>query len=397
MRRPHRCAAGYFSVPGPSILNSATLARPLPASETGADPLEPASARAALSRARELLSTVGAIYSCRDLAAWPSVVLDELRRLIPCEVAAFNDIDPHAQRLIVELSPPQQVPPAWEVTWARYGHENAAYDRLVRHGDVGPLRLSDFLSQRELRATELYRRMYGPLGIRYQVATALEGPAPQITAIVLMRADRDFRNSEVELLRLIRPHLVRSYDTARTLAGIGRDHARVASAAKRANIRVITLDEDGAVVEATQPAADILRRHLGSPRTGDPLPEPLGSWVSGALPLAGPSIETFATRKGVIGASLVPGPAGAVVLVQERLVRTADPLPLSQRQREVLDAISGGTTNAEAAAMLNVSLTTIAKHLGNIYRRLGVQNRGAALALYERSSRDALERRGHLP
>ncbi len=213
---------------------------------------------AGVRRARELLDAIDSCHSCRDLAAWPGVVLAELRRLIPCETAAFNDIDPVAGRLVVVLDPPAVVPPDLAETWARHGLENPGYRRVVENGEVGPFRLSDSLSQRELKATALYRTMYGPMGIRYQVATALEAPAPQITAVALMRESRDFTNSELELLRLVRPHLVRSYDTARTIAGIERSRAAVDGAADRAGVSAIMLDRDGVVIHMTPAAAAIV-------------------------------------------------------------------------------------------------------------------------------------------
>ena len=346
-----------------------------------------------LERARELLRAIDAGYACAELAAWPAVVLAELRRLIPCDLAAFNDIDPVHHRLVAELAPPQEVPPTLEEIWARHGLENAAYRRLVLEGDVGPLRLSDFMSQAELRATELYRLGYAPLGIRYQLAAALEAPQPRITAIALMRERRDFTNGEVELLGLIRPHLRRSYDLALAAAGLARPHEADGAAAERAGISVVTIDETATIVEITPRAAAVVEAHFGRAAPGDPTPGGLGAWAAAAVAARGPAFRVFATAAGAVRASVTPRPGGAIIIVDEQFNRATDPLPLSGRQREVLAAISGGVTNAEAAAELGVSPSTIANHLDAIYRRLGVRNRGAALALYEREGKARPARR----
>jgi DNA-binding NarL/FixJ family response regulator len=56
------------------------------------------------------------------------------------------------------------------------------------------------------------------------------------------------------------------------------------------------------------------------------------------------------------------------------------PGPLSQRELEVLELVAAGSTNREAAARLFISEATIKSHLLNIYGKLGVSDRAAAVA-----------------
>jgi DNA-binding CsgD family transcriptional regulator len=53
--------------------------------------------------------------------------------------------------------------------------------------------------------------------------------------------------------------------------------------------------------------------------------------------------------------------------------------PLTPRQLEILHWVREGKTNWEIGAILNCSAETVKKHLQRIYRRLGVENRVAAL------------------
>jgi DNA-binding NarL/FixJ family response regulator len=53
---------------------------------------------------------------------------------------------------------------------------------------------------------------------------------------------------------------------------------------------------------------------------------------------------------------------------------------LSQREIEVLELVAAGTTNREAAARLFISEATVKTHLLNIYGKLGVSDRAAAVA-----------------
>jgi ATP/maltotriose-dependent transcriptional regulator MalT len=53
--------------------------------------------------------------------------------------------------------------------------------------------------------------------------------------------------------------------------------------------------------------------------------------------------------------------------------------PLSQRELEVLESVAAGATTREAAARLFISEATVKSHLMNIYAKLGVSDRAAAV------------------
>ena len=61
-------------------------------------------------------------------------------------------------------------------------------------------------------------------------------------------------------------------------------------------------------------------------------------------------------------------------------------LCLSPRERDVLSLASRGLTNGQIARELSVSVHGVKFHLGSIFRKLGVENRTAAAALYAREA-----------
>lgn len=77
----------------------------------------------------------------------------------------------------------------------------------------------------------------------------------------------------------------------------------------------------------------------------------------------------------------------------ERLLRIADPekpsqteslrrqFPVTEREAEVLLWIAHGKTNREIGQILNMSPRTVNKHLEQIFRKLGVENRTTAAAV----------------
>ena len=61
-------------------------------------------------------------------------------------------------------------------------------------------------------------------------------------------------------------------------------------------------------------------------------------------------------------------------------------MALTPRELEVLQLISSGVTNAEAARRLQISIHAIKFHLTAIYSRLGVSNRTEAAVTYLQST-----------
>ncbi|WP_280473186.1 helix-turn-helix domain-containing protein [Nocardia cyriacigeorgica] len=62
--------------------------------------------------------------------------------------------------------------------------------------------------------------------------------------------------------------------------------------------------------------------------------------------------------------------------------RRTSPLPagLTAREAEVLRLVSSGMTNHAIAQSLSLSDKTVARHLGNIFTKIGVSSRAAATA-----------------
>ena len=84
-----------------------------------------------------------------------------------------------------------------------------------------------------------------------------------------------------------------------------------------------------------------------------------------------------AVRAAAQGQSVL-SPSVATRLVDR--VRSPGAGPLSRRELEVLELVAAGSTNREAAARLFITEATVKSHLLNIYGKLGVADRAAAVA-----------------
>lgn len=81
------------------------------------------------------------------------------------------------------------------------------------------------------------------------------------------------------------------------------------------------------------------------------------------------------------GSPMSPKVAASVVKMLARLTQpTAEPVALSPRERELLALLVEGLTAKEIADRLNVSIHTTGSHTKNLFFKLGVHSRAAAVA-----------------
>ena len=78
------------------------------------------------------------------------------------------------------------------------------------------------------------------------------------------------------------------------------------------------------------------------------------------------------TQKEAIGYALLEGDV-------EPASPPEDTAGLSEREIEVLRLVAEGLTDPEVASRLYISPRTVNRHLGSIYRKLGVPSRAAAV------------------
>jgi DNA-binding NarL/FixJ family response regulator len=100
--------------------------------------------------------------------------------------------------------------------------------------------------------------------------------------------------------------------------------------------------------------------------------------ATGYLLKDSPRDELFRAVEAAARGQAVLSPAVATRLMGQ--MRQPASEPLSQRELEVLELISQGSTNREAAKALFISEATVKTHLLHVYAKLGVNDRAAAVA-----------------
>jgi DNA-binding NarL/FixJ family response regulator len=100
--------------------------------------------------------------------------------------------------------------------------------------------------------------------------------------------------------------------------------------------------------------------------------------ATGYLLKDAPRAELLRAVRAAAQGQAVLSPSVATRLMSR--VREPETKTLSRRELEILRLVAAGTTNRDAAAKLLISEATVKTHLLNIYAKLGVSDRAAAVA-----------------
>jgi DNA-binding CsgD family transcriptional regulator len=139
-------------------------------------------------------------------------LLVALRETVPSDWSAMHELPAELPNTVSITVPP--VPDRFHERFAELAPQNPLVDYFMRTRDGQAIRISDLMSRRELHQLDLYRDIYAPLGIEYQIAFMLPSREERILGIALSRQGRDFTQAERDLLNLARPYLIEAYRTA---------------------------------------------------------------------------------------------------------------------------------------------------------------------------------------
>ena len=303
---------------------------------------------------------------------FPTGLLERLARLVPCDVAYFRERD-HVHRLLLAN--------AWASADGTYvgshgtvedddGSDLLEMNPLFvyprRTGDLSVMKLSDFASRR-------VRIANGPPTEVFcgDVVDVIGFPLlPSFTHTLnfgFKSARRDFTERDRVVLQLLRPHLEGAHRSAGVRRFLARALAALDADAAEDPPAVVLLGRARCVDFASRSARQLLDAFFGSDAR---LPDELESWLRTA---SGRQYTTArSNRRLVVDAH---GADRSVLLLREE--PNSD--PLTQREWDVMRCVAGGMSNAEIGRVLWISDATVRKHLENIYGKLGVRSRTAAL------------------
>ena len=300
-------------------------------------------------------------------------LLVELGKLVHADAVTYNELDRVRKRGLLHVTRPSDhdgdEDDYDEALFWTFVIE--AHPVCLRHqqGYVGALKVSDFLTRRELHASRLYGDWFRPWGLEHELSVAIPSPLWHTKTFLFDRqAGPDFTERDRVVLDQLEPHLGRLWRAARTRRLLEAALAQLDRPEDESR-GVILLGLDNELEFASSPARRLLREFF-PPASGGLLPMLLADWLeSGA---AEPLIRQLDGRRLTVERS-----GDALVLEENR-----QNIRLTAREREVLAWVARGKTNAEVAQLLWLAPSTVRKHLENVYAKLGVSTRTAAVARF---------------
>jgi DNA-binding CsgD family transcriptional regulator/GAF domain-containing protein len=340
-----------------------------------------------------VLRFVGEIAAVEQLSDFPVRVLDGLRRLVPCDLIGYNEINPSRGQALIVLDPRSLDRSGLEgqMAFQRLAEQHPVLRYHARTGDGRALKISDFLTRDEFHRLDLYAESFRLIGAEDQLAVALPSAPPLVIGLAFNRSRRSFSERDRQVLNLVRPHLAQARRNAELRSQLAEMVFLLEGLVDATDRAIVLLDQSRTVRRTSSRAADLFAAHLGFHlAVGDSLPSMIEAWISRhGRP------QTLEDKQAPGQALVVEGAHGrlvihflprgeigeydALLVEQVRDASKVGPLSrLSRREHEVLRWVSRGKTNPEIAAILSISAGTVQKHLEHIYDKLGVRTRAAA-------------------
>jgi DNA-binding CsgD family transcriptional regulator len=321
-----------------------------------------------------LLSFVSELKELDDPLAFPPRVLAGLRRLIPASEVGYSELNPADRTSVLQVwhaDGYEEVGPgeddvALALWWRlRPTHPVCGY-RTSSENWTEPLKVSDFATLREFRRTPIYDAYYrGELD--YWLDIGLPATATRTRVFIFTRhGGQDFTERDRLVLEILRPHLEARLEAAETAARAVASLASLEEPASEEASRVVLCSARGTIEFASPTSRALLARFLGV--ENGRLPTALLDQTKSVLAHGSERLTIRTARSGELR-----------VLLLERCDARVD--LLTPREREILDRVARGNTNAEIAFELRIATATVAKHLEHAYRKLGVSSRVAAASI----------------
>ena len=322
-----------------------------------------------------ILAFVGEAASDDGTDSFSPSTMRRLRDLARADDIVFSELDRVRQRTLKfttivgtqsfdEVDESRGAGTYWDL---RRWHPVCAYHERTR--DWRALRVCDFMSRRKLLRSRLYADWFRPQGIATEMTAGLDAPNWHTKVFLFRRVSGDFSERDRTVIDVLRPLLARLYEATRSRQRLADALRLVGDRDAAGGVAVVLLDSAGRPDFVSGPARTLFAR-LGA-RPGR-LPPAVEAKLNERLrlDLGNPTVVSWQ------GVEVVVRRSGEALLFEERLV-----LPtLTRRERQILELVAAGRTNAQVAEELLISPGTVRRHLENAFAKLRVHTRTEAVA-----------------
>lgn len=337
-----------------------------------------------------LLEFLRQMYAPASLDGFKDRLVGNIRKLIPCEIASYDEMVPDRHTSIDRGSPPGAFPDRISRLWQRVMHEHPVLMHCQQTGDLHSHRISDFYSQTQFHALALYHEYYKKISVEDALCKGIRVSGPLVIGCGLHRSRRSFTDRDRIMFDLIGPHLTQAWRNAELFTRIQAETRLIGRTLDQIERGIVILDHMGRIRMMTDRARGLIAECFGPYQDSSRLlPESLQLWVCHQLSLVD-SVDSLKPRSPLVVERegrqvefrLIVDSGRTMLLIEERKT-VADAselrrLGLTRREAEVLAWVAEGKTNSEIATILDMSPRTVQKHMEHVMAKLGVETRTAA-------------------
>lgn len=342
------------------------------------------------------------LYALHELDTFGVNALSIVTQLVPSNLPVFHSTHIRTRKISSTFLPDfPGFTPEMERVVQKYSSEHPITQHMPQTL-TGVYKVSDFVSEQELHSLQgIYQQFLRLLDTEDQMFFFLMSANPfswfkllqteaTLIGFALHRPARNFTERDRLILKLLRPHLFQAYSNAHKYQQLQQNSDRLQHSLDR--LGVVIIDTDGQIQSIAPQAILWLETYFSKPTCSQQLPDHLWSWVKHQVTRftqnSDPSKACLPLRIQHYGKQLlirlvIEQPKVQYLLILEEqtpsLLNSLELLGLSQRETEVLAWVIQGKDNKSIATTMDISISTVRKHLENIYPKLGVQSRTEAI------------------
>lgn len=269
--------------------------------------------------------------------------------------------------------------------FAQFMHEQPLFDAYIVKHRMETLQITDLMPAKDFQRTNIYNEFYKKVGVKNQLVTPMKITDDLLITCSINTLRQDFSDRDKLILTLAAPHFASAIRNAFA-------YDRLLSALETENCGVVALNADNNSVYISQYAHRLLEKYFADEKLeANLLPESLSAWLKQAA-----ASDKSAAFKSPSAPLKIEGQNGELLirfvchsltgektlLLEEKRYfdpQTLNCVGLTERETEVLFWIMQGKTDDVIKTLLKIRLRTVHKHVENIYAKLGVETRTAAM------------------
>jgi len=338
---------------------------------------------------RKVLCAVEILNSGHGMETLAERTLSSVESLIPSSsMTAFDDICTDGEYAgNFWYSPPGTVSQESVKTLGELLHQHPCTRMIAETKEARIFRTSDYLPLPKFNGTALYNEFYRIFDGEAQLISAMRVSSARLVTCAFHRPKKDFTDREVETVTLFTPHLRAAFKNTQTFQQMARERRFLASVVNRG---LAVLDQEGTLVFINEIAENLMIKYFVEFQPGR-LPLKLREYIDSTLAnferdeYFSPADAIRIRQRNselVIRVVLDHQARELTLLFEEKAARSIcdfEKAGFTKREAEMLVWMSRGKTDGDIAALCEISIRTVQKHAENIYTKLGVENRTAAV------------------